>query len=435
MQLIFLAQFAFAQKIVFDKNHSFDKPLADSVIWVNVYLKESRPRNYFNLTVLDLNQGTANNGSDYIVDNPLRHRTRFNYLDSFPLIIKSNSRKTPGDQTIVLLVKAISEDTTISGQLSITLREKKGTGNTAKKNSAKPKKEFETDTAHVSLSILTAGSFDFFGNSQFTKYAGELNAYMPDIWFNRLGLNAGISHLHYYTADSSSGKIYTSNVLLDPTTTQFTSTTKYKAATYALNSKTDQRTWSYYLEPIFRFGELNPDKKRIARLFLTGHFEVFTAQATTTYIVDSLQNIELTFDKNRDSLKVFSTKPIRPKQIVNTTVDGYFGIGPTLIVDYPNRFSFNATFITGYTTGYPQLEAQEALQTTRSGNPVLVHGLAVRDRNIWNGFYFGRASIVEKYTKLNGTIGFNVRGFYPVYTPRIAAYLGFQLKLEDFFKK
>lgn len=49
-------------------------------------------------------------------------------------------------------------------------------------------------------------------------------------------------------------------------------------------------------------------------------------------------------------------------------------------------------------------------------------------------YYLVKGVITEKVTKLNATIGIEVRGMYPNRTPSISAYLGFLITPSDFFK-
>ncbi|HEY0065993.1 MAG TPA: hypothetical protein VGB46_01475 [Flavisolibacter sp.] len=291
------------------------------------------------------------------------------------------------------------------------------------------------DTVHVSLSLLTAASFDFFGQSSFGKYAGNINASMVNI-FKRWGLNAGISHLHYYTSDTSSGKVYTSNILLDPTARRVSTNTQYRAATYALNSKTDYSTWAYYMQVLVYTGkEVRPAKDAISRFYVTLHTEAFTQQSKTTYMVDSISNTVRTYDPLYDRRKTFSLSvDYRPKEVVAKRTDGYFGIGGTQFLSYPNKFNFVAQAVFGVTTANPKFLA-EPIETDQSDSPEIIRGYAIKQKDHMAGFYLVRTQIVEKYTKLNASFGVDIRGAFPMYNPLIAAYLGFQLKFDDFFKK
>jgi hypothetical protein len=290
----------------------------------------------------------------------------------------------------------------------------------------------DADTTHVSLSLLTAASFDFYGQSAFGKYAGNVNVHMPAIW-NRIGLNFGISHLNYYTADTSSGRIYTSNVLLNPAENKLTDTSKFKVATFALNSKTEFKSWSYYAQLLYYSGsEEKPPKDAIARFYYTMHFEAFTQQSKTTFKVDSIFNSVETYTSTRDNRKVFAaTNGVRPKEIVRKQTDGFFGVGGTLCLNYPNRFNVFSQAIFGITTANPRFLETYVPDTS----PQIVRAYQITKKDDPGSFYIFKGQIMEKFTKLNGTIGVEIRGLFPTYDPLIAAYLGFQLKFEDFFKK
>lgn len=49
-------------------------------------------------------------------------------------------------------------------------------------------------------------------------------------------------------------------------------------------------------------------------------------------------------------------------------------------------------------------------------------------------YYLVKEVVTEKITKLNATIGMEIRGMYPNRTPSISAYLGFLITPSNFFK-
>jgi hypothetical protein len=92
------------------------------------------------------------------------------------------------------------------------------------------------------------------------------------------------------------------------------------------------------------------------------------------------------------------------------------------VYHHNNLLNLNLLFLTGYSvTG----------NENASNTPENSYNPKNSTRKI---YYLAKGVVTEKVTKLNATIGIEVRGFYPNNTG-IAAYLGFLISPADFFKK
>jgi hypothetical protein len=109
--------------------------------------------------------------------------------------------------------------------------------------------------------------------------------------------------------------------------------------------------------------------------------------------------------------------------VTQRVITGYLGFGPQLVYQQNNLLNLNLLFLAGRS-----VTGDENISTTP---PLNNYDPKTATRKF---YYLAKGVITEKVTKLNATIGVEVRGFYPNNTG-IAAYLGFLISPADFFKK
>ncbi|MBD2717268.1 hypothetical protein KBK19_19670 [Microvirga sp. STR05] len=255
---------------------------------------------------------------------------------------------------------------------------------------------------------------------------------MPELWSVNdkwtIGLNTSIFHYHYYTADSSRGRNYAENILLDPATQALIpDSTRFVRNGFNLESKSDYRTWGYTVQILL--GRADLDKKRMVRSYPTIHLEGLSTRTTTTTKKIPIRADTLVYNAgyaNRPFTGI--ARPVNTVEVTNRT-KAYFGVGYTTYVSIPKKFDFYGQAIFGVSTNNPvyKVASEELPPNGRRTIVTTTYGP--------KAFYLFKTRITEKYTKLNGTAGVEVRGNLGETDPFIAAYLGIQLTLDTFFKK
>jgi hypothetical protein len=414
----------YAQRIETDKKLVFTEGSKDSVYTVSVNIKNFRVVDKYKVTVEDKNTGTASGGIDYVLatDKAL-DLTSSAPGGQFSFTVKNDAVVEP-DETIILRIQATRADTVLYAFRTLTIVDPKFV------KPKQPRIRPVADTTFASLKILTAASFDFYGKPQFKDFAGDLTVHMPELWETdkfTIGLNTGIRRFHYYTADSTNRRIITDNILLRPVgQPPVVDTTRYVRRISALNSKTDIKTWGYTVQLLF--GRAGQDRKRFVRGYATVHLEGLSNTYRTVYTKSALRNDTLTYRK-ADQGQVFAYyEPIRPTAVELKKAQAWFGGGYTMYAAFPKKFDFFGQAIFGGNTNNPIFSTEIR---NVNGSPVATRVTRFQGRP----FYLYKARITEKYTKLNGTAGVEIRGnFNDPSSSFVAAYLGVLINIDTFFK-
>lgn len=433
-----------AQKISIEKENLTLKVVSSSQEYedytIPFTVRETHPEKKYTVIIQSNNTGeSAAYKFDYLLlktnqssdANPLTIED-VNMTGEFIIRVMKNAKS---NESFKLNIKAFNSETNVSAEYSFTIKNSLDAAPNASTTGQTTTVNFFPDTANASIQLFTGSNFDFFGDSDFDDFAGELSLHMPDLWqikisddnITSLGFNAAISNFNYYSADSSNGRFYTENILLLPNQNRLIpDTTKYVRSIYALNSNTKYETWGFYFQPLLKL-----TSNKISRVYLTFHTEVLSIITETTFNKKSVRNDTLTITStDLSNGKVFSSfGGLRPDLIINKKVHGYFGAGLTSYMSYPKKFDFYGQAIFGITTNNPTLEN---IPAGVSNDRIRVISQSVADD--WGGFYLVKARLTEKFTKLNGTVGVEVRGLFPKEIPFVASYLGIQLNLDKFFK-
>ncbi|HEX8426404.1 hypothetical protein [Hymenobacter sp.] len=422
---------AHAQRIELDSKLKLAEPKvnADTTYKIFFNIKNIKPTDRYTVSIEDRNRGKATPGRDY--KNLIANSLIFNELTSvtsFNLVVNKDIEKGEVDESIVLRFQAQKADTMLIRYFTFTITDA---------DKKEPEKYWImpiADTTYNSLKILTAASFDFFGKSQFKNFTGDLTVSMPELWLIgntfTMGINSSIFNYNYYTADSTRRTPYGENVLIGPTTRALIAdSTRFVRNRYNLESKTDIKTWGYNVQLLFGLNDL--DKKRMVRSYYTLHLEGLSTQENTTYkkFITRTDTLVYTAADASANLPFTGTARATDTQGVNERTRAYFGVGYTTYVAIPKKFDFYGQGIIGIGTNAP---VRNVSITDLPGGGRLTRTITTSDRL---GFYLLKTRITEKFTKLNGTAGVEIRGNIGETKPIIAAYLGLQIGLDTFFKK
>lgn len=407
---------ASAQTLLLTKNDlsltRSDKPQFHSV---HLAVKNIRAGQPVYLSVIEGNSGTAQRGVDYILESPYRKAITDTAIINFFIAPEKNQNKA---KTIIFKIQAVYQGENLPG-ITDTL-----TINPFKADIAESSKmRVLADIDSARFTILTAGSLNFFGNQLFSKYVGQLDVRLPSLLGRnrRWGINVGVFTKNFY-ADSVYTGVGTFNVQ-KPGDDLY-----YARKTYKRYAKNVFSVLGAYANPTYLLTGVDDGKKSSLRIYGVLSVEVLATSIKTTYnsfkLTDSTDHLyDSKFTKN-DALAP-SNPRINPLNSVVTQryITGYLGAGPQLIYHQNNLLNLNLLFLAGRS-----VTGDENMSTTPPPNN---YNPKTATRKF---YYLAKGVITEKVTKLNATIGVEVRGFYPNNTG-IAAYLGFLLSPADFFKK
>ncbi len=297
------------------------------------------------------------------------------------------------------------------------------------------------------IMFLNAYNFDFGNTSPSSNYVGHLNLFSPSLnkkvnenendiemknerwgW----GFNTGILKISYSQKDSSNAfQNFKENVFISPFD-ELKDSLKYLKQINTYKVETKNTVWSFYVQPTFELTKAS-NKQHI---YLHAHAELFaTHWSSKTSIVNIKQDTDT-------GLYIKATNPgfvIRSRlsdevSTSSNTVSGYFGAGLTFDLKPWDNGSFFFQPTLGFTTNKPSLSSTDISSS--------INGTAVKKTNsvfdkTWNSFYLVRAYYthgISKTAERDGStiiLGMDIRGFFPVYAPQYAAYIGLNVGLDS----
>lgn len=277
----------------------------------------------------------------------------------------------------------------------------------------------EIDSAE--FRILTAGSLNFYGTQQFSRYVGQIDIRLPSLVKIKIlksntmiGFNIGVFTKNYYS-DSLFRGIGKFNVR------NTNDTLNYNVKTINRYSRIVYDVYGAYFNPTFFIKSSTTNEGGQFRLYLNASLEVLSTTAKTNYRYNLVDSTIHRYNNTVTADKVLSDKDPRIVQpnATENWITGFYGLGPQLYYKQKNLLDLNILFIGGYSiTSY----------NGNGGSPLYSETLHSRQL-----YYLAKGVVTERITKLNATIGLEIRGMYPDRTPSIAAYLGFIVTPSAFF--
>jgi hypothetical protein len=413
--LIVLPFFSFSQTLeIAQSDKSFIRSDKTEFHSIHLTVKGINPETKVFLIVEEDTLGTAIRKKDYELISPYRKLI----TDTAIIVILIKPEKDQKTlKTLKLNIRAIWEGKPMYTTAELTIKpfEKKAKGANVRRELA------DIDSAR--FTILTAGSLNFFGNSFFSKYVGQLDVRLPSLLGKnrRWGINTGVFTKDFYVDTISViDKIFNIKKASDPN--------NYIEKRYGTYAKNVISVVGAYANPTFLLAHPTDEKNSSFRIYAVASIEVLATSIKTTYSNYTFRdssyqpyNTSITSGNVLDPAAPLNTdaKPM----VKQSYITGYFGAGPQLVYHQNNLLNLNLLFLSGVSiTG----------DTNISGVPPT--GETFVKPSPGKFYYLAKGVITEKVTKLNATIGVEVRGFYPNNTG-IAAYLGFLISPADFFKK
>jgi len=410
-----------AQKIIIEaKDLSVtmkEKPFTHKI---RFYVKEILPNRSLRVTITDLNTGTAVRTKNYSVP---AGTWDLNVIDTGFIAVNINpDSDTKVAKTVKLKIAANYDGYNLSSA-AIETAHKDGevelTINPIKDDQSR--KLYKLDSAN--FRILTAGSLNFYGKQQFAKFVAQIDIRLPSIVeikhfpVKAIGVNTGIFTKNYY-ADSVNRGIGNFNLR------NGNDTLTYNAKMIERSANIVYDIYGAYINPTFLL--VQKDKANgngHFRLYVNLSAEVLSTTAKTSYRYVTRDSTIKSFNSTVTRDKVLSPKDPRVIQVNSNEnwITGFYGGGLQMYYNQEDLLDFN--FLMHYgraVTSY----------NNNSNNPLYTQELKTRQT-----FYFFKGVVTERVTKLNATIGIEVRGMFPNSTPSIAAYLGVLISPSDFFKK
>lgn len=280
-----------------------------------------------------------------------------------------------------------------------------------------------TLSRRITYDLFTGGNFDFFEALKFKNVGGELVINARDIFGkdDRFGFYTGLFNFQYFTFDSSNRRRRQEYIRIDQGPYS-PGVTKYIVNSYVDHPKISTNQWGYYFNPLYRLNETYSD---VFNYYLALRLEVLRTSTKTEYFTDTIQRNDTT-DRNLGPSPVFqSGRSVLLQKFTDINTNGYFGFSLPLWLYAKDRLKFYfepGVGIASYNYTTYQLNEQ-----TR-----------VRERitnSIWPGYYLFRFRAIDQFSGLQITVGGEIRGFLPAYSPQINVYLGLRADLTKWFKK
>ena len=307
----------------------------------------------------------------------------------------------------------------------------------------------ETNKTGISLiqddriMFLNAYNFDFGSTSLKSNYVGHINLFSPSInkkekntqkmkdsrwgW----GFNTGILKINYQQKDSSNTfNSFKENVFISPFDV-LKDSVRYLKQINNYKVEKSNTVWSFYVQPTFELTKASSDQ----HIYLHGHAELLASQwHSKTSIMNSKTDTATFIGPAPKDFVIRSNISSEVNSTVNT-VAGYFGLGLTFDLKPWTKGSFFFQPTVGFTTNKPSPSSTDISNNIQTGGT----GLRTESKlgKTWNPFYLVRAyythSIAEKATEKGTTIvlGMDIRGFFPVYVPQYAAYIGLNVGFDS----
>lgn len=284
---------------------------------------------------------------------------------------------------------------------------------------------------HADISVYTGGNFDFFEKTTVSNIAGELVLSFRDLVGRqskgdnkRWGINLGFGTFKYFTQDTSSSSKNIVYQLLDTTKTVRFDTSKFVVLERAVASKRSVTNWIYYAEPTYRLNKTwNPN----VNFYIGLHFS--TIRSTVT-VSDSFRTIYAdTFKLTRQNIpSVLQLRPSSGYSNTYVSTNGYFGLS------FPTYLHFEKILDIYLNPVFGVAQFRKGTQIDGNGIGVIAsNNPKYSFDETWKGFYLIRGRFTENLTKLNVTVGGEIRGFFPTFAPLINLYVGAKISFPDYF--
>ncbi len=276
---------------------------------------------------------------------------------------------------------------------------------------------------NLSFEVFTGGNFDFFDGLKFQSIGGEFVVTANNITGkdNRIGGFLGMSNFQNFTFDSSNRNVRTQNIRID-TGAYMDGVTKYVQRTFVDHKKLSANQWSYYVNPTYR---LNKVKSDFFNIYLSIRLEALRTSTTTEFQTDTI-NFGDTTNRPLGNSPVFqSGNGFLIQKVVDAQTSGFFSIGFPMFLNAEDKFKLYFD---------PNLGISEYSYSTYQpgSNQRTLNKITY---NLTKPFYLFRMRVTEQFSGLNITVGGEIRGLFPAYTPTINAYLGLKVNIMKWFSK
>ncbi len=201
-----------------------------------------------------------------------------------------------------------------------------------------PKKPAQMpDTSKWTVKIVTGGNFDFFSGPVFKNFAGEINAFRPNI-YKKWGIQFSLFNFHYFQTDS--GSSYRSQDYYFLKSQDYYNTTdssKVVRRNYAVNRKVDYNIWGAYIDPMF---QVYADQ--LSQVYLSLHIEGLLTTEIYTPKINYLSRDTILHKYLPKNISPADDPPVPYSYRSESFHDFYLGAG------VPLKFSFSRLMLSAY---------------------------------------------------------------------------------------
>lgn len=186
------------------------------------------------------------------------------------------------------------------------------------------------------------------------------------------------------------------------------------------NYQTNQ--WSYYVNPTYR---LNKVKSDFFNIYFSVRLEALRTSTTTEFQTDTISFGDTTNGPLGNSPVFQSGNGFLIQKVVDAQTNGFFSIGFPMFLNAEDKF--NLYFDPNLGIAEYSYSAYQPGSNQRTLNKITY--------NLTKPFYLFRTRVTEQFSGLNITVGGEIRGLFPAYTPTINAYLGIRVNIMKWFSK
>ena len=179
---------------------------------------------------------------------------------------------------------------------------------------------------------------------------------------------------------------------------------------------------AYYFNPTLR---LNKTKSDLFNIYLSFRAEVLRVETKTEFQSDTISRGDTTTNPLGNSPFFQSGKGFLLQKVTDVQTNGFFSIGLPIFINAKDKFKLyfdpNIRVTNIAIQVYQPSQDRKSLKNTYY--------------DISQMFYLVRLRVTEQFSGVNITIGGEIRGIFPNYTPTINAYLGIRANIEKWFSK
>lgn len=281
----------------------------------------------------------------------------------------------------------------------------------------------ETIRSKVTYELYAGANLDFFNSFKLRGLGGEFVLRANDITggeSRRIGFYTGAFSFHNFSFDSSRNKPQQVLLRLDNSNDYTPGITRYERRTVVARQKVTANQWGYYFNPTFR---LNSIYRPLINFYAALHLEVLRTSSHYSFTAESITSD--TTNVVPPTAPVFQARyGLAEQRISDNETHGFFGISFPFWLNADDRIQLYFEPTLGKAIYNKVMYQRSATDLKRIERTV---------ERMWPSFYMFRFRATNSFQAFNLTVGGEVRGLLPRYTPNINMYIGLGVNFDRLF--